>query len=168
MSYSYRSKWKRRETLWDIIIVSPQFIIYFVLTIVPFFVALPIMFTNQVTLVDTSVKFIGFQNFVSIFKSPIVEEFLPSLWKTVVFTALNYLTMWLFGMSLALLMYEISTGIQKAFFTIIYLPYIVSGLGIGMMVMMLLSKDTGSLNLILLKLGILKHPIDIKQPSISI
>jgi ABC-type sugar transport system permease subunit len=47
------------------------------------------------------------------------------------------------------------------------MPYMVSGIGIGMILMMLFSKDTGSLNLLLLSLGIVDRPVDITEPSVS-
>lgn len=160
-------RWRRREVLWDIGFLAPQYVLYVTLTLVPFVIAMPIMFTDQATLIDNSIDFVGLRNFVSVFQYPVGDLFLPALWRTVRFTVLNYVMTWLFGMSLALLMFEMSSRLQRGFFTVIYLPYIVSGLGIGMMATMLFAKDTGSLNLVLLDLGILRESIDVRDPAIS-
>jgi ABC-type sugar transport system permease subunit len=50
-------------------------------------------------------------------------------------------------------------------FTIIYLPYMLSGLALGFMAVMLFSQSTGTVNLILQELGLLQNPIDIKLES---
>jgi ABC-type sugar transport system permease subunit len=70
-----------------------------------------------------------------------------------------------FGLTLALLMYE--GKFRGMFFTIIFLPYMLSGLGTGMLLIMLFSRDQGSINLLLMELGVLKEPFDIKDPSVT-
>lgn len=157
----------RHDTAWDIAFLAPQFVIYFTLTILPFFIAIPIIFTDQIGFIDTNIDFIGFQNFVNIFKSPMIDMFLPAVKKTAIFMAINYTTVFTFGMTLALLMYEMKSKWKKPFFTIIYVPYMISGLGIGLIMLLLFAKDTGSINLLLLKLGIIEHAINIKDPIVS-
>ena len=105
---SYRER-QRRETAWDIAFLAPQFIIYFALTILPFIIAIPILMTDQIGFIDTDIDFIGLQNFANIFKSPMVDMFLPAVKKTAIFMLINYSTVFIFGMTLALLMYEIMT-----------------------------------------------------------
>ncbi len=156
-----------RDTLWDAAFLSPQIILYFSLTILPFIIAVPIIFSDQLSFIDNDVHFVGLQNFVSIFSPPLVNSFIPAIKRTAIFMVLNYATVFIFGMSLALLMYETKSKYRKPFFSIIYLPYMISGLGIGMLLSMLFSRDTGSINLLLLKLGIIKNAIDIKNPSVS-
>ncbi|MBA7709377.1 hypothetical protein ES703_118294 [subsurface metagenome] len=75
------------------------------------------------------------------------------------FVMLNYMTVYLFGLSLALMMYEI--GFRGGFFTIVYLPLMISGLGVGYTAVMLFSRTTGTANLLMLALGMLKKPFDI-------
>jgi ABC-type sugar transport system permease subunit len=70
---------------------------------------------------------------------------------------------YVFGLTLALLMYEI--GFRGGFFTIIYLPWMVSGLALGFMVVMLFSRSSGTVNLLLLELGWIKKPLDVKTPA---
>ncbi len=161
------AKRKRKEFVWDIAFLAPQFIIYFTLTILPFLIAIPIVFTDQIGFIDTDIDFIGIQNFINIFKSPLIDMFLPAVKKTAIFMIINYSTVFIFGMTLALLMYEMKSKWQKPFFTVIYVPYMISGLGIGLIMLLLFAKDTGSINLLLLKMGIIDHAINIKDPVVS-
>ena len=112
----------QRRNLWNIAFVAPQFILYVGLTILPFFIALPIIFTDRVSVMDTDYSWIGFRNFATIFQGAIGEEFKPALLRTVSFTFFNYLTVYLFGLTLALFMFEFKTRFQRvkgAIFTII-------------------------------------------------
>lgn len=94
-------------------------------TILPFFVALPIILTDKVSFIDKDVDFIWMQNIINIFRPPISEEFIPAVIRSAVFTVINYGMVWLFGMTLALLMYELTSRVRRGFFTVIYMPYIV-------------------------------------------
>jgi len=161
----------QRRNLWNVAFVAPQFILYIGLTILPFFIALPIIFTDRVSVMDTEYAWIGFRNFASIFQGAIGQEFRPALLRTVSFTVFNYLTVYVFGLTLALFMFEFKVKFQRiksAFFTIIYLPWMVSGVGIGMLLIMLFSRDTGSMNLLLLKLGLIKKAVDIQGSELVV
>lgn len=153
-----------RRILRDYAFILPQLTLYVAFTIVPFFVGLPMAFTDMESFTDTEVAMVGASNFVEIARDPILKaELGGALVRTLRFTGLNYLMVYLFGMVLALLMYEI--GFRGGFFTIIYLPMMVSGLAIGFMATMLFAQSSGTMNLLLLQLGWIKAPIDIKQAS---
>lgn len=161
----------QRRNLWNMAFVAPQFLLYVGLTILPFFVALPIIFTDRVSVMATDAHWIGFQNVASVFQGAIGEEFKPALLRTISFTFFNYLTVYLFGLTLALFMFEFKTSFQRikgAIFTIIYLPWMVSGVGVGMLLLMLFSRDTGSMNLLLLKLGLIKKAVDIQGSELVV
>ena len=151
----YRSAMTKRRILTDWFFISPQLILFVGLTIVPFFLAIPILFTDMARFGDPQINWVGFKNFMVLFTDASVQrDYLPALQRTVVFVILNYTTVYIFGLSLALLMYEV--GFKGGFFTIIYLPLMVSGLGIGYTAVMLFSRTSGTMNLLLLELGILK------------
>jgi ABC-type sugar transport system permease subunit len=154
-----------RRTLWEILFVAPQLLLYLGLTIVPLLVSIPIVLTDRINFTDQNIDFVGLSNFVTIFQAPLVEQFLPSLTRTIILTLSNYVLVFAFGLTLALLMYE--GKFRGLFFTIIYMPYMLSGLGTGMLLIMLFSRDQGSINLLLMQLGILKEPFDIKDPTIT-
>ena len=150
----------KRRILEDWAFILPQFFFFVLLTIVPLIVAIPILFTDQSQFNDPTISNVGFHNFTTLFTDAATQEdFLPALRRTVVFVVLNYTTVYIFGLSLALLMYEV--GFRGGFFTVIYLPLMVSGLAVGYMAAMLFAKESGSVNLLLEQLGILKEPINI-------
>ena len=158
------SKLERARILQDWVFILPQFFIFVALTIVPFFVAIPILFTDMAQFNDPQINPVGLHNFTVLFTDPSVQrDYLPALRRTVVFVALNYTTVYIFGLSLALLMYEV--GFRGGFFTVVYLPLMVSGLAVGYMAVMLFSRETGTANLLLLELELIKKGIDIFSPE---
>ncbi len=154
------SKLERRRILRDWAFITPQLTLFILLTIVPFFVAIPILFTDMSQFNDPQINPVGFRNFQALFTDPSVQaDYLPALRRTVIFVLLNYTTVFIFGLSLALLMYEV--GFRGGFFTVVYLPLMVSGLAVGYMAVMLFSKETGTANLMLRASGLIDKPIDI-------
>jgi len=154
------SKLQRRRVLQDWVFIFPQFFIFVALTIVPLFVAIPILFTDMAQFNDPHINPVGLYNFTALFTDPSVQaDYLPALRKTIVFVVLNYTTVYIFGLSLALLMYEV--GFRGGFFTVVYLPLMVSGLAVGYIAVMLFSRETGTANLLLMESGLLKTPINI-------
>ncbi|NOZ49436.1 MAG: sugar ABC transporter permease [Chloroflexi bacterium] len=144
----------------DWMFISPQLFIFVLLTIVPFIVAIPILFTDMAQFNDPQINPVGLHNFLALFTdSGVQADYLPALRRTVIFVVLNYTTVFIFGLSLALLMYEV--GFRGGFFTVVYLPLMVSGLAVGYMAVMLFSKETGTVNLLLRETGLIKKPIDI-------
>lgn len=154
-----------RRTLWEILFVAPQLLLYLGLTIVPLLVSIPIVLSDRINFTDQNIDFVGLSNFWTIFQAPLVEQFIPSLTRTIILTLANYVMVFAFGLTLALLMFE--GKFRGLFFTLIYMPYMLSGLGTGMMMIMLFSRDQGSINLLLMELGIMKEPFDIKDPTIT-
>ena len=153
-------KLERRRIAGDWAFILPQLIFFIFLTIIPFFVAIPILLTDMSQFNDPQPNFVGLRNFTALFTDPSVQrDYLPAFRRTIIFVVLNYTTVYIFGLSLALLMYEV--GFRGGFFTVVYLPLMVSGLAVGYMAVMLFSRETGTANLLLLELGVLKEPIDI-------
>lgn len=149
----------------DVLFLAPQLILYIALTLVPFVIALPIVLTDRVDFLDQTVSFVGLKNFVALFSLPIRDVFLPALSRTAVFVALNYAMVYLFGMSLALIMFEARTRLAQPFFVVLFLPLMLSGVGAGMILTMLFARDSGTINLLLLKLGVIGEAFDIKNPA---
>jgi len=156
------SKHQRRRILGDYAFLAPQLLLFVGLTLVPFLVAVPMLLTDRIDFQDSRATYIGLDNFTRVVTDESVgEEYWPALWRTVRFTILNYAMVYVFGLSLALLIYEV--GFRTGFFTIVYLPMMVSGLATGYMAQMLFSRSSGTANLILNELG-MGMPIDIKLP----
>ena len=153
-------KLERQRIAEDWAFILPQLIFFVFLTIIPFFVAIPILFTDMSQFNDPQPNYVGLRNFTALFTNPSVQrDYLPAFRRTIIFVILNYTTVYIFGLSLALLMYEV--GFRGGFFTVVYLPLMVSGLAVGYMAVMLFSRETGTANLLLLKLGVINEGIDI-------
>jgi ABC-type sugar transport system permease subunit len=155
---------RRKLILTQYSFILPQLILFIGLTIVPFFVAIPILFTDMAQFNDPQINPVGFRNFTALFTDPSVQrDYLPALQRTLVFVFLNYTTVFIFGLSLALLMYEV--GFKGGFFTVVYLPLMLSGLAVGYVAVMLFSKGTGTVNLLLLQLNLISKAFDIYSPE---
>jgi ABC-type sugar transport system permease subunit len=154
------SKLERRRIIQDWVFISPQLILFILLTIVPLIIAIPVLFTDKSQFNDPQINNVGIRNFTAIFTDSSVQaDYFPALRRTVVFVILNYTTVFIFGLSLALLMYEV--GFKGGFFTVVYLPLMVSGLAVGYLAVMLFAKETGTGNFILLRLGLINTPLNI-------
>ncbi len=152
---------QRRRLIQDIILVSPQLFLLIALIVVPLFVAVPVLFTDRKTFADVDVAYIGLDNFTRLGRDEaIAEDYWPALSRTIRFTFFNYLMVYVFGLTLALLMYEV--GFRGGIFTMIYMPQMLSGLALGFVALMLFSEATGVVNLIMKELGWTGDPINIK------
>jgi ABC-type sugar transport system permease subunit len=155
---------KLKGNLNDLAYLSPQLVLYTIFIILPFFIGFPMMFTNMRSLMDVTVQWVGLENFRTIlFDRDAYEHqlFINSVYRNGIFFLLNYFFVYAFGLSFALFMYKGRFG--QGFFTIVYLPMMVSGLAMGFMATMLFAKSSGSLNLLLLRLGIIKKAINIQS-----
>jgi ABC-type sugar transport system permease subunit len=159
-----RNAIQRRRIISDYLLLAPQLLLYVGLTILPFVVAIPVLFTDRLAFNDTGVENIGLGNFTRLFTDPnIQQEYFPALRRTLTFVSLNYLMVYVFGLTIALLIYEI--GFNSWFFTIVYLPMMASGLATGYMATMLFSRSTGTVNLLLDSWFGWKEAIDIQLPT---
>jgi multiple sugar transport system permease protein len=158
------SKRELRRILWSYVFLTPQLVLYLTLTILPIIVAIPMLFTDRLNYTDRDWEYIGTGNFIQLFEdSSIRRTYVAAIARTIRFTMLNYVMVYVFGLGLALLMYEI--GFRGGFFSVIYLPYMISGLALGFIAVMLFSESSGTVNLILKELGWIQKPISIKEPS---
>lgn len=158
------SKRQTRRILWSYVFLTPQLVLYLTLTIVPLVLAVPLLFTDRTNYTDIDWEYIGAGNFEELAQDDSTRSiYLSALGRTARFTVMNYAMVYLFGLGLALLMYEV--GFRGGLFSVIYLPYMLSGLALGYIAVMLLSETTGTVNLLLNELGLLNEPISIKKPE---
>ena len=158
------SKRETRRILWSYLFLTPQLVLYLTLTIVPLVLAVPLLFTDRANYTDIDWEYIGMGNFEELAQDDSIRSiYLSALGRTARFTVMNYAMVYLFGLGLALLMYEV--GFRGGLFSVIYLPYMLSGLALGYMAVMLFSETTGTVNLLLKELGLLNKPISIKKPE---
>jgi ABC-type sugar transport system permease subunit len=163
-----RRRWlsrSQRDNLVDLAYAAPQYILYLALLVLPFLIALPIVFSDRLDFLDRNLDYVGLANFTSLFEKPMVDLFVPALWRTALFTVTAYFTVFLFGFLLALAMYELTSRLKGMFFTVIYMPWMVSGISIGLIMVMLFSHDTGTANLAVEALGLGRNVFDAKTET---
>jgi putative aldouronate transport system permease protein len=101
--------------------------------------------------------FVGFDNFTLLFKD---DQFFNVFRNTVVMGLLNLITSFVGAIVLALLLNEVrSRFFKRSIQTLSYIPHFVSWVVIANIVTTLLSPDSGMLNNLLLKLGIIDEPL---------
>ena len=153
---------ERRRHIQNWLLVAPQLALFLFLTVAPAIVGAPMLFTDRTRFRDPEVNFIGLANFTRVFwDERIANDFWPAVYRTARFTLFNTLGAYVFGFTLALLMYEV--GFKGGVFTMIYMPYMLSGLALGFMALMLFNQSTGMVNMLLMELGLLQEPINIKS-----
>ena len=78
-------KLERRRIVEDWAFILPQLVIFIFLTIVPFFVAIPILFTDMSQLNDPKINPVGLRNFTALFTDPSVQrDYIPAFRRTIV------------------------------------------------------------------------------------
>ena len=70
---------RAKELSVDLLYSMPQFIIYFGVLLLPFIIALPMIFTDRVDFLDTEVDFVGLTNFISVLQGNLQNQFFNAL-----------------------------------------------------------------------------------------
>ena len=109
----------------------------------------------------TQSEFVGFQNFVTLFKNPIIRKnIFQSVYNTLGMAAINYLLIFL-PMAFAIFVSEIrSPRVRKLVQTVSTLPHFISWVVVFALVNALLSS-TGLINSLLVEWGLIDKPINI-------
>jgi len=134
--------------------IAPWVFGFLFLQIIPIVWGFIISLTNR-TAFPTEVKFIGFENYVNVFKDP---EVFASFKASFIYTIANTLIAVCVGFIFALLLDKPVLG-RGAFRTLLYFPYMIPMVAVGWIFRLFLERDTGFLNMILLNLGIIKSNI---------
>ncbi len=101
--------------------------------------------------------FIGFANFTKLFST---DRFWAAFNNTIILSLVNLFLAMFFSVLVALLLNEIYNVTMKKFVqTVIYLPHFLSWVVVASIFMILLSPQSGFLNAVLVKVGILNEPI---------
>jgi putative aldouronate transport system permease protein len=102
-------------------------------------------------------QFVGLDNFKVLFQD---DKFYTVLRNTLVMGFLNLITGFVGAIALALLLNEVRVSVfKRTVQTITYIPHFVSWVVIANIVTVILSPDSGALNVLLTKLGLIDTPI---------
>jgi multiple sugar transport system permease protein len=108
-----------------------------------------------------NVRFTGLKNYLELFSDKAV---LNSYWVSFVYTVANTLIGVITGFLFALMLDRNLPG--RGFFrTVLYFPYMIPMVAVGWIFRIFLERDTGFLNIVLMRLGILQSGIPFIQQS---
>jgi multiple sugar transport system permease protein len=131
-----------------------------VLQVTPIVWGFVISLTNR-SAFPIAVKFVGLKNYLEVFRDPAI---LGSYWVSFVYTISNTLIAVVVGFIVALLLDRQLPG--RGFFrTVLYFPYMIPMVAVGWIFRIFLERDTGFLNILLMRLGILQSGIPFIQQS---
>ncbi|MBD2872532.1 sugar ABC transporter permease [Paenibacillus sp. IB182493] len=140
---------ERREALQGYVFVSPWLIGFLFITLGPMLFSLYASFTNYN--ITSRMDFIGLGNFVRMFTAD--SLFWKSLGNTLYYVAFMVPLTTVFAVLLAVMLNQGIPG-MRIFRTIFYLPAVLSGVGVYILWMQLLSPSTGLINTVLDFVGI--------------
>lgn len=154
---------KRRKTVeysrWGYFFIAPFFIIYTLFSLIPLVSTFYNSFFEnyRVGLTQVGPKFIGIQNFISVFTESKIYIY---AWNTVILWILNFIPQIVVSLLLAALFTSTSMNIkgQQFFKTVIYMPNLIMASAFAMLFFALFS-DSGPINSILLGAGVISDPI---------
>jgi len=144
---TWSKKNRIREAIWGYLLITPNFLIILLFTVIPVFFSLYMSLTDWNIL--STPNFIGFENYQNIFSDKLAQEtFFNTFYFTVVSVPINaFLTL-----LLAVLLNQKIKGITF-FRTAFYLPVISASVAVSLMFMWILANN-GLMNQILGSLGV--------------
>ncbi|RXZ82437.1 sugar ABC transporter permease [Paenibacillaceae bacterium] len=119
--------YKKRDRAWFALFTVPLLIIFATVVLVPFLIGIAYSFISWDGIAANPKIFVGFDNYVEIFKD---GRFLNSAWLTVKFTVLALIIVNVIGLALSLL---VTSGLRtsNAARTMFFLPNLIGGLILG-------------------------------------
>jgi multiple sugar transport system permease protein/cellobiose transport system permease protein len=145
---------RKYEVFWPVCFLAPFFVCFIVLSIYPILYSFFISLTDW-TGINEKV-FIGFQNYIKIITGDV--NFRKSIGNTFyIILIANSLTL-IFGLLLANFLFGLRRG-RTIFQTINFLPYITTPVALGLLFKLLFDWKYGTINQVLISLGILKEGI---------
>ena len=143
---------RQRRTLVGLSFITPNFIGFFVLNLIPILFALLLCFNRWDGF--NPMEFVGLDNFRYIFTHKVFQQ---AVVKTVIFTVCSVVITMLLSLGLAVLINQKLKGIG-IFRTAIFFPYVASVVAVAAVWQMLFQKDMGLINEILRVLGVSDPP----------
>jgi multiple sugar transport system permease protein/cellobiose transport system permease protein len=145
---------QKYEVFWPVFFLAPFFVCFIILGIYPIFYSFFISLTDWTGINEKT--FIGFQNYIKIITSDV--NFRKSIGNTFyIILIANSLTL-ILGLLLANFLFGLKRG-RTTFQTINFLPYVTTPVALGLLFKLLFDWKYGTVNRVLISLGILKEGI---------
>jgi multiple sugar transport system permease protein len=146
-----------------LVMILPTLLIILTLSIYPTIIAFYTSFTNLILTSPTEQRIIGIENYINIFTKD--TEFLNSLIRTFIFVTSSVLISGIFGVVLAVLVYNATIG-KNLFKTLFIIPMVVPAIIVGVSFKFMLNYDIGVINYFLEILRIGRQPF-LGNPSLA-
>lgn len=136
--------------------IAPFFIILFIFTIYPIIYSFFLSFTKW----DGSIipaQFIGLNNYKKLFRDVFFYKSIANTW---IIWTMNVIPQMVFGLGLAVILTDRAIRGKGFFRWVYYLPNLVTMSSVGVLFFFLLDWKTGSINKLLLTLGLIGEPVN--------
>ena len=143
--------------------ITPAFLVTILLLAYPICISVYYSFTNK-SLLGKAVKFVGFNNYVSVLQNP---EFYHALWNTLVYTVISLSLQLFFGFIVALSLHKINR-LKGMFRTLVLIPWAFPMIIVTFTWSYLLNDLYGIVNAKLLHWNLIAQPIQfLANPKIA-
>jgi len=146
---------KKKINFWPYIFLSPFVILYLTFSLFPLLFSFYISLTNWDGIGERT--FIGLRNYYNIFLND--QLFRQSIMNTVLIMIQSIPFAIFFGLVIAVILFNLSKS-RQFFQTVNFLPYITTPVAIGLIFAFLFDWTSGSVNTILVNLGIIESEIN--------
>ncbi len=150
-------KGKRRDVVFITLMVLPAVILVIWQMYYPVIAGLRLAFTNYNIQNINRVRYVGFKNFIDLFKPGPFNDFYRTMWNSLVFVLGALIPQLIIGFALALMLNRAFRG-RSIYQGVAFAPWAVSGFVIGIMWRWMFNGMGGVINDLLVKAGILKEP----------
>ena len=145
------------------VFITPAFLVTILLLAYPICISVYYSFTNK-SLLGKAVKFVGFNNYVSVLQNP---EFYHALWNTLVYTVISLSLQLFFGFIVALSLHKINR-FKGMFRTLVLIPWAFPMIIVTFTWSYLLNDLYGIVNAKLLHWNLIAQPIQfLANPKIA-
>lgn len=131
-----------QNTIFSINMTSPTVVLLLIMSVFPLLFTIYYSFTDYNYLSKSGAHFVGFNNYIKLFKN---KYFIQSIWNTIKFTVICVLAEMLLGLAIAVFVNSIRRG-KKTLRTIVILPYLIPPVTVALIWQILLSNNYGIIN----------------------
>ena len=136
------------------LMIAPFFIIYLTFSLFPVLYSLGVSFTDW-GIAGVS-KFVGADNYIRLFQD---KNFIKAIGNTLLFMLIALPIELVLGMFMAVFLKDFVSKTRPVFQLLNFLPYITTPVAMGMLFQLLFDYNNGTINQILMTLGIIEKPI---------
>lgn len=145
---------RRRENISGYLFMAPSLLFFLGFVIFPMAMCL---FTSFFSYTMSDFTFIGFSNYIKLFKDPI---FIKSLWNTIVIVVVSVPTVCMFSLWVGTIIYKMHDRWTSLYRCIFYLPVVTGSVAVTVVWKWMFNPYYGLLNYVLKNIGVISSNIN--------